>query len=131
MQDYREQITGWLADADGTIPLWIQPEPETGLPVQFHGRTLRDSGEVLLMAEDAAQTMLDWDDNLGQLLARSILSLTLWQLEALPEGATLEIHCAHPDGAYALRELFARHGVLGVTVRFTPRPGEDWTPGRR
>lgn len=114
--DYRTQITGWLPNEAGQIPYWIQHEPVTGLPVEYEGHTVRSgSREVMLMS---------YETDLHKIGTRKILAQTLWQIEALPDGSTLEIHCATAQIAQALKRLFDQEGIREATVVFTPRVGQ-------
>lgn len=117
--DYRTQITGWLPGPEGQVPVWVQPVGDLKLPVEFHGRTERDGGWVYLMVDQFAQGIYELNE-LDLVVERELLSQILWQLEALPEGARFEVHCSHPNGASALKELLDCNGVAGVDVVFTP-----------
>lgn len=121
--DYRTQITGWFAQADGSIPVWQHPDPVTGEPVIYAARTLRPTGRVFLQPfEDHSET-IDEDNEEQATAARAQLRvLAETQLRALPENATLEWHFADPQVAAVIKHFFTDLETNPqFTIRYTPR----------
>ncbi len=118
--DYRTQITGWLPDDEGNIPYWVQPEPITKLPVEFEGHTIRKATGEEVMLMTAKEDFSRVDKELIDIAVRDFLAHTLWQIEALPEGAVLEIHCNNQLTQHYATEFLASIGVYDARVLFTP-----------
>jgi hypothetical protein len=56
-----------------------------------------------------------------QSMQRGLLEEIPRQLDALPEGATLEIHVSDPAGASAIRQLLNDNFIFGAEVIYTPK----------
>jgi hypothetical protein len=119
---YQEQISGAERLPDGRLPEYVQVDASTGKPVHFDGHDIRNGHEVFLDAKDGYSSLATdpgkpW--TLG--MQRSILEEIPRQLDALPPGATLEIHVSDPQGAAAIRSLIDARRWYDVTVIYTPK----------
>lgn len=119
---YQEQISGAERLPDGRIPEYAQLNPDTGKMVNFDGHVIRNGQEVFLDAKDgyaglATEPGKPWTDGMAKGLLKEVPN----QLDALPPGATLEIHVSDPVGASAIRGLLAQNGYGDVSVIYTPK----------
>lgn len=124
-ESYREQISGWMLSPEGDVPLWVQPDQSSGVPVRFVGRTQRGDTEVFLHAIYGVDRFGDPSDQLAVRSAAKLLSIATWQLEVLPEGAVLEWHTDTASAATGLRNFLAIHGLTAIRVVHTPQVGGD------
>ena len=124
-ESYREQISGWALSPEGDVPLWVQPDQSSGVPVRFVGRTQRGDTEVFLHAIYGVDRFGDPSDQLAVRSAAKLLSIATWQLEVLPEGAVLEWHTDTASAATGLRNFLAIHGLTAIRVVHTPQVGGD------
>uniref|UniRef100_UPI002491761F hypothetical protein n=3 Tax=Bacteria TaxID=2 RepID=UPI002491761F len=120
-ESYREQISGWMLSPEGDVPLWVQPDQSSGVPVRFVGRTQRGDTEVFLHAIYGVDRFGDPSDQLAVRSAAKLLSIATWQLEVLPEGAVLEWHTDTASAATGLRNFLAIHGLTAIRVVHTPQ----------
>ncbi|WP_228843298.1 Tox-REase-5 domain-containing protein [Mycobacteroides abscessus] len=119
---YQQQIGGLERTPTGALPEWVQPNPETGAPVDFDGHTYRGPQEVFLEAKDGYRGMAFAPDNsYWQGRADKAIIQVQRQLAALPPDARLEWHVSDPYGASALRQLFADRFIYDVDVIYTPK----------
>ncbi|MEC4837544.1 Tox-REase-5 domain-containing protein [Mycobacteroides chelonae] len=119
---YQQQIGGLERTPTGALPEWAQPNPETGVPVDFDGHTHRGPQEVFLEAKDGYRGMAFAPDNTyWQGRADKAIDQVDRQLAAIPPGAKLEWHVSDPYGAAALRKLFIDNDIYGVDVIYTPK----------
>ncbi len=119
---YQQQIGGLERTPAGALPEWVQPNPETGAPVDFDGHTHRGPQEVFLEAKDGYRGMAFAPDNsYWQGRADKAIIQVQRQLAALPPGSILEWHVSDPYGASALRQLFADRLIYDVDVIYTPK----------
>ncbi|MDO5619463.1 hypothetical protein [Kocuria sp.] len=112
---------------DGGTPVWAVPVEGLAEPVTFTGRVVRPSGvEVFLEAVDERYRVL-WEDpssDIARTYERQMVSRALMGLEAMPQEAMWEWHCATPEAAASLMRLFKAEGLYGQLVaKFTPREG--------
>lgn len=122
---YQQQVSGWLPDGQGNVPLWVQPESSMQIPVHFIGHTKRGETEVFLHAFYGDERFGEIGDDLAVLEAPTMLSIASWQLSVLPEGAVLEWHVSSSAAATGLRNFFAIHGLSGIRVVHTPEVSAD------
>lgn len=119
---YQQQIGGVERTPDGALPEWVQPNPETGAPVDFDGRTHRGPQEVFLEAKDGFRGLAFAPDNAyWEGRAEKALIQVQRQIAALPPDAILEWHVSDPYGAAALRQLFLDRQIYEVDVIYTPK----------
>ncbi|WP_074322424.1 Tox-REase-5 domain-containing protein [Mycobacteroides abscessus] len=119
---YQQQVGGIERTPSGALPEWVQPNPETGAPVDFDGHTYRGPQEVFLEAKDGFRGMAFAPDNdYWQGRADKAIIQVQRQLAALPPDAILEWHVSDPYGASALRTLFLDRGIDDVEVIYTPK----------
>ena len=119
---YQEQITGHTSPGDGRLVEYTV-NTKDGSTVSFDGRTERNGQEVFLEAKDGYEVLYDRPDStLSKDIANNIKAQAKRQLDALPDGATLEWHCSTQKGATALRNLLSRKHS-GIKVVYTPRRG--------
>ncbi|SIK89502.1 Uncharacterised protein [Mycobacteroides abscessus subsp. bolletii] len=119
---YQQQIGGLERTPTGALPEWVQPNPDTGTPVDFDGHTYRGPQEVFLEAKDGYRGMAFAPDNsYWQGRADKAIIQVQRQLAALPPDARLEWHVSDPYGASALRQLFADRFIYDVDVIYTPK----------
>lgn len=119
--DYQSQITGIERTPDGLIPEYTRIDPNSGQPVDFDGRTYRGDQEVYLDAKrgySALETDVGkpWANGMADGLMKEIPR----QLDAIPPGATLEIHVSTPAGARAIRQMLDEQDLYEVNVIYTP-----------
>lgn len=119
---YQQQIGGIERTPNGALPEWVQPNPETGAPVDFDGHTYRGPQEVFLEAKDGFRGYaFNPDSDYWQGRADKAIIQVQRQLAALPSDAVLEWHVSDPYGASALRRLFMDRGIDDVEIIYTPK----------
>ncbi|ANN98216.1 Tox-REase-5 domain-containing protein [Mycobacteroides abscessus] len=119
---YQQQIGGIERTPNGALPEWVQPNPETGAPVDFDGHTFRGPQEVFLEAKDGFRGYaFNPDSDYWQGRADKAIIQVQRQLAALPDDALLEWHVSDPYGASALRRLFMDRGIDDVEIIYTPK----------
>jgi hypothetical protein len=119
---YQQQIGGIERTPEGALPEWVQPNPETGAPVDFDGHTHRGPQEVFLEAKDGFRGLAFAPDNsYWEGRAEKALAQVQRQLAAMPPGAVLEWHVSDPYGAAALRRLFQDRLIYDVDIIYTPK----------
>lgn len=123
---YQEQVSGLLRADDGRVSEYVRENPTTGRDVKYDGHTYRgdppDVQEVFLEAKDGYADFY-FNPNRGDIIARAgdFVADTRRQVEALSEGAVLEIHVSDPYGARALEFLVDDTGFANVEVVYTPK----------
>ncbi|MEC4836895.1 Tox-REase-5 domain-containing protein [Mycobacteroides chelonae] len=119
---YQQQVGGIERTPNGALPEWVQPNPETGAPVDFDGHTFRGPQEVFLEAKDGFRGYaFNPDSDYWQGRADKAIIQVQRQLAALPDDAILEWHVSDPYGASALRGLFMDRGIDDVEIIYTPK----------
>lgn len=119
---YQQQVGGIERTPNGALPEWVQPNPETGAPVDFDGHTFRGPQEVFLEAKDGFRGYaFNPDSDYWQGRADKAIIQVQRQLAALPSDAILEWHVSDPYGASALRRLFMDRGIDDVEIIYTPK----------
>lgn len=119
---YQQQIGGIERTPNGALPEWVQPNPETGAPVDFDGHAFRGPQEVFLEAKDGFRGYaFNPDSDYWQGRADKAIIQVQRQLAALPSDAILEWHVSDPYGASALRRLFMDRGIDDVEIIYTPK----------
>ena len=120
---YQEQIAGVERTADGHIPEYHLPNPETGSTVKFDGHTHRGTGrrEIFLEAKRGYRVMaFKPDSTIAIGMADNLISEANRQLDVLPDGAELEWHVSDSFSANKMRTLLAQQGIFEIEVIYTP-----------
>lgn len=119
---YQEQITGHTSPGDGRLVEYTV-NMDDGSTVSFDGRTERNGQEVFLEAKDGYEVLYnDPRGTVAESMAENLEKQAKRQVDALPDGATLEWHCSTQKGATALRNLLGKD-YPEIKIVYTPRRG--------